>query len=104
MQDQLDNAMHCGTVGKDEATFCINIVSIFSWDLLWSQEKIKAILMQNFGGTNNDYYGIFESGPLVLRVIDVNKVASLWYRQEIMKSTITSLLPKGGYWAANKVA
>ena len=34
--------------------------------------------MQNFGGTaNKEYYGIFESGPLVLRVIDVNKVASL---------------------------
>ena len=29
--------------------FCINIVSIFSWDLLWSQEKIKTMLMQNFG-------------------------------------------------------
>ena len=27
----------------------INIVYIFSWDLLWSQDKIKAILMQNFG-------------------------------------------------------
>ena len=49
MQDQLDIAMHCGTVGKDEATFCINIVSIFSWNLLWSQEKIKAVLIQNFG-------------------------------------------------------
>ena len=29
--------------------FCINIVSVFSWDLLWSQEKIKAVLKQNFG-------------------------------------------------------
>ena len=48
---------------KPEATFkntiivficppkaCINIVSILSWDLQWSQEKIKAMLMQNFGG------------------------------------------------------
>ena len=34
----------------------------FLWDLVWSQEKTKAILMQNFGGTNKEYYGIFESG------------------------------------------
>ena len=27
-----------------------NICSIFSWDLQWSQEKIKTMLMQNFGG------------------------------------------------------
>ena len=30
--------------------FCINIVSIFSWDLLWSQGKIKAILFKNLKG------------------------------------------------------
>ena len=30
--------------------FCISIVSRFSWDLQWSQEKIKTILMQNLGG------------------------------------------------------
>ena len=34
----------------------------FLWDLVWSQEKTKAILMQNFGGTNKEYYGIFKSG------------------------------------------
>ena len=43
---------------------CVNIVSIFSWDLLWSQEKIKAMLLQHFGWTNKEYYGIFESGLL----------------------------------------
>ena len=31
---------------------------------IWSQEKIKAILMQNFGGINKEYYCIFESGVL----------------------------------------
>ena len=36
--------------------FCISIVFIFSWDLLWLQEKIKTMLMQN---TNKEYY---ESG------------------------------------------
>ena len=30
--------------------FCINIVSIFSWDLQWSQEEIQTMLMQSFGG------------------------------------------------------
>ena len=24
------------------------------------------MLMQNFGGTNKEYYGIFESGPLLV--------------------------------------
>ena len=27
-----------------------------------SQEKIKTMLMQNFGGTNKEYYGIFDNG------------------------------------------
>ena len=31
-------------------TFCISIVSSFSWNLQWSQEKTKAILIQNLGG------------------------------------------------------
>ena len=30
--------------------FCINIVSIFSWDLLWSQGKIKAIIFKILEG------------------------------------------------------
>ena len=30
--------------------FCMNIVSIFPLDLQWSQEKIKTMLMQDFGG------------------------------------------------------
>ena len=30
---------------------CITIVFLFSWDLQWSQEKLKTILMQNSGGT-----------------------------------------------------
>ena len=29
---------------------CINIVSCFSWDLQWSQEKTKTMLIQNLGG------------------------------------------------------
>ena len=47
-------------------TFCISIVSSFSWDLQWSQQKAKAILMQNLGGRTKsgmvfpgmaDFYG-----------------------------------------------
>ena len=30
----------------------------------WSQERKKTILMQSFGGTNKEFYGIFESGLL----------------------------------------
>ena len=33
------------------------MVSSFSWDQ--SQEKIKTMVMQNFGWTNKEYYGIF---------------------------------------------
>ena len=43
---------------------CVQIFQDASWDLLWSQEKIKALLMQNFGGTNKEYYGVIESGLL----------------------------------------
>ena len=37
---------------------------ILSWDLQWSQERLETMLLQNFGGTKTEYYGIFESGPL----------------------------------------
>ena len=42
--------------------FCIGIVSSFSRDHFKSQEKIKTTLMQNTGGSNNEYYGIFDTG------------------------------------------
>ena len=31
--------------------FCISIVFNFSWDLQLPQEKLKTMLVQNFGGT-----------------------------------------------------
>ena len=34
---------------------------VFSWDRCKSQEKTKTMLMQNFGGTNKGYYGIFDT-------------------------------------------
>ena len=36
------------------SNFCVNIVSIFSWELQWSQEKIKTMLIQNFGVQNKN--------------------------------------------------
>ena len=38
--------------------FCIRIVFSFSWELKWPQEKLKTMLMQNFGVTNKEHYGM----------------------------------------------
>ena len=37
---------------------CISIVFGFSWELKWPQEKLKTMLMQNFGMTNKEYDGM----------------------------------------------
>ena len=34
------------------------IVFSFSWELKWPQEKLKTMLMQNFGVTNKEPYGM----------------------------------------------
>ena len=49
--------------------FCISIVFSFSWELKWPQEKLKTMLMQNFGVTDKEHYGMlwyFWSGQLSL--------------------------------------
>ena len=38
--------------------FCISIVFSFYWSHFNSQEKLKTMLMQNFGVTNKEYYGM----------------------------------------------
>ena len=38
--------------------FCINIVFSFSWGHFNSQEKLKTMLMQNFGVTIKEHYGM----------------------------------------------
>ena len=38
--------------------FCISIVFSFSWGFVNSQEKLKTMLMQNFGVTNKEHYGM----------------------------------------------
>ena len=36
----------------------VSIVFSFSWELKWPQGKLKTMLMQNFGVTNKEYYGM----------------------------------------------
>ena len=50
------------------STFCIAIVSNFSWVLQSSQEKLKTMVRQNFGGVNKVHYGLYENGELVTAV------------------------------------
>ena len=38
--------------------FFISIVFSFSWKLKWAQEKLKTMLMQTFGVTNKEHYGM----------------------------------------------
>ena len=37
---------------------CISIVFSFSWELKWPKEKLKTMLMQNFGVTKKEHYGM----------------------------------------------
>ena len=49
--------------------YCISIVFSFSWGHFNSQEKLKTKLMQHFGVTNKEHYGMlwyFWSGQLIV--------------------------------------
>ena len=51
--------------------FCISIVFSLSWGHFNSQEKLKTMLMQKFGVTNKEHYGVlwyFWSGLLYTSV------------------------------------
>ena len=50
--------------------FCITFVFHFSWVLQPFQEKLKTMLMQNFGGKKRPDYGIFKKGLLGKNVFD----------------------------------
>ena len=41
-----------------EPKFCISIVFSFCWELKCPQENLKTMLMQNFGVTNIEHYGM----------------------------------------------
>ena len=56
--------------------FSISIVFSFSWGHFNSQEKLKTKLMQNFGVTNKEHYGMlwyFWSGQLLVVVKGFSK-------------------------------
>ena len=59
-----------GHFGKSHNTlcfpkFCISIVSSFSWDVQWFQEKTNLDnAYAKCGGTNKECYGIFRNGLL----------------------------------------
>ena len=66
----LSGILPIGHFQKYHNTLCLSlqilksIAFIFPWDHSKSQEKMETMFMQNFGGTNKEYYGIFESGLL----------------------------------------
>jgi len=71
--------------------FCINIVFSFSWGLKWPQEKLKTMLVQNFGLQRKSIlvcYGIFWSGqlPYIFCKVDL-------YIAVILHLTVTSPFP-----------
>ena len=41
----------------------------FSWELKWPQEKLKTMVMQNFGVSIMVCYGIFWSGQFCIAVV-----------------------------------
>ena len=56
----------------------------FSWQLIWPQEKLKAMLMQNFGVTNKEHYDnyvIMVFSVVVNCIISMDFSFSLLYRQ-----------------------
>ena len=61
--------------------FCISIVFSFSWGLFNSQEKLKTMLMQNFGVTSKEYYGMLWYF-LEWSIENVSLVCKVWYKPE----------------------
>ena len=56
--------------------FCISFVVSFSWELKWPLEKLNTMLMQTFGVTNKEHYGMlwyFLEWLIALRRWDVRK-------------------------------
>ena len=51
---------------------------IFSWDLRCSHEKLETMLMQNFGWTNKECYGIFDIGQLKYQHSDRTPILYEW--------------------------
>ena len=45
-------------VCKQYPKLCTSIVFSFSWELKWPKGKLKTKIMQNFGVTNKEHYGM----------------------------------------------
>ena len=59
-QNDRNSFERCALSGpqKHITKFCISIIFSFSWELKWPQEKLKTMLVQNFGVTNKEHYGM----------------------------------------------
>ena len=55
---------------------CIGIVLDFPEDIFMSQEKLQTMIMQNFGGVKEVYYGICANRELVKHARVLNVYAS----------------------------
>ena len=66
--------------------FCISIVFSFSWELKWPQEKLKTMLMQNFGVTALCHVMVFLEWSIVVLELAGNLIPSF------VMSTYWSLL------------
>ena len=67
--------------------FCISIVFSFSWELKWPQEKLKTMLMQNFGVTNKEHDDVlcyFLEWSIGMRRSHRSRACSFW---QIMNAT-----------------
>ena len=61
--------------------FCISIFFSFSWELKWPQEKLKTMLMQNFGVTNKEHYDVlcyFLEWSIGMRRSHRSRACSFW--------------------------
>ena len=54
-----ENTITChNTLCLSPQNFALSIVFSFSWESKRPQEKLKTMLLQNFGVTNKEYYGM----------------------------------------------
>ena len=83
--------------------FSISIVLSFSWGHFNSPEKLKTMLMQNFGVTNKEYYGMlwyFLEWSIVHSKTQINFPLFLFPRLAHAAATKTEMVGKqgGGGW------
>ena len=78
--------------------FSISIVFSFSWGHFNSQEKLKTKLMQNFGVTNKEHYGMlwyFWSGQLYKRTNPFKCIQLFRERSSEKVEKVHATIPNG---------